>query len=73
MITIRSDAFMRDGQKSPGPVKRIVFVASMPERVVLNATANLVKDPVGELDQMERISNLDRVGKHRVEHRLIGA
>jgi hypothetical protein len=41
------------------------------ERFVLHASAALIELLVRELYQVERIGDLDRVGKHRVEHRPI--
>jgi hypothetical protein len=62
---------MRDGQQSPRRVDRVFFVTSVPQRVVLTVSANLVKDSVSQLDQIEPNSNLNRIGEHRVEHRPI--
>ena len=43
----------------------------MTECVVLHAAPALIERGVGELHDMERISDLDGVGQHRVEHRPI--
>jgi hypothetical protein len=43
----------------------------MTEGLVLDPSATLVELLVRELDQMERILDLNRVGQHRVEHRPI--
>jgi hypothetical protein len=54
-------------------IERVVLVASVAERLVLDPPADLVEFLVRELHQMERISDLDRVGCHRVEHPPIRA
>ncbi len=71
VVSIRAEALVCDRQQSAGSVERIVAAAAVTERVVLHAAADLVEDPVRELDQMERIRDLGGVREHRVEHAAI--
>lgn len=56
----------------PGTEQRVVLAAAMAERLVLHAAPALVERGVGELDDMERVGDLDGVWEHRVEHGPIG-
>ena len=67
------EAFVGLGQQPPAAVERIVFAASMAERLVLHPAAALIELVVRELHDMERVGDLDGVGQHRVEHRPIRA
>lgn len=58
-------------ESSTGPPERIVTAASMTERLVLHPAAALIKRSVGELDDMEGVSDLGGAGQHRAEHRPI--
>ena len=57
------------GEQPPAPVERIVFVAAMTESVLLGAATHLVESGVRELDDVERVRDLDRV-RQRVVERL---
>lgn len=59
------ESFVGLGEQPPGPVKRIGFVTPMAERVVLHPAAALIELGVCQLHDMERISDLDRIGEHR--------
>lgn len=71
VITTRSEAFVFGCQEPPRLVRRIVPAALMPLRVVLAPPAELVDEPVREVNQMERIRHLHCVGKYRVEHAAV--
>jgi hypothetical protein len=63
-----AESFIGSGQQPPRPVERVVFAATMPEGLILDPASDPVETLVGEVDEMERISDLDRVGQDRVEH-----
>ncbi len=71
-MLLAGESFAGHGEAPAGSVERIVLAASMPEGVVLHAASGLVERGVGELDDVERVGDLDGVGQHRVEHRAIG-
>ena len=63
------DAFVCLEQQPPYPIQRVVFGAASAGGLVLDASAHLVDGAVGELDDMERVGDLDRFGQ-RVGERL---
>ena len=65
-------AFVGPGEQAAGSIQRVVSVATVAERLVLHPPPALVQLGVGELHQVKRIGDLDRLGQHRVEHRTIG-
>ena len=61
------EPFVGLGQQPPTSVEGIVLAASMAQGLVLDPPADLVDPLVGQLHQMERVGDLDRVGQHGVE------
>ncbi|MEZ5240829.1 MAG: hypothetical protein R2696_03730 [Microthrixaceae bacterium] len=61
------ETFVALGQQPARSVERVVFAASVPERLVLHPTTALVEAAVRELAHVERISDLGRVGQRVVE------
>ena len=51
-----------DRQTTPCPPRQIIPLAAMAQRFVLRTTTALVEHLVGELDHMERISDLRASG-----------
>ena len=55
-----------------GPRSRETRTATMAERLVLHPPSALIERLVRQAHDVERVSDLDGVGEHRVEHRLVG-
>ena len=54
-------------------LQRVVLVAAVFERLVVDPAAGLIQLLAAEPHQVKRIRDLGRVGQHRVEHRPVGA
>ena len=65
--------FTGDLEELAGPVERIVLVASVAELFGLNPPADQVEFQVGELHNMERVSDLSRVRKRDFIDPPVGA
>jgi len=50
---------MREGHQFAGSVERIRLEATVTERFVLHSSADFVEHEIGELDDVERVSDLD--------------
>lgn len=57
------EAFSTLGQQASAAEQRIVLVATMTEGLVLGSAAAFIETLVGQLDDMERIGNLDCCGE----------
>ena len=61
------DALRGRHEQFADPVQRVVFAAAVPERVVLDSAADLVKGVVAQPYDVERVRDLLRGGRRRVE------
>jgi hypothetical protein len=62
------ESFISHQQQAPRPVERIVLTTAMTSRIVLDPAVHLVDAGGNELHDVKWVSDLDRVGEHRVEH-----
>lgn len=72
-FAVRVEAFVGHHQQLATPIERIICAAAMAEGVVLDASADLIQLRVRQLHDVEWVSDLGCVGKHRVEHGPIRA
>jgi hypothetical protein len=66
------EAFVGHDQQPPGAPQRLRLAAAVPQRLVLDPAADLVKPLVGGPDHVEGVGDLLSVGQHRVRHRPVG-
>jgi len=72
-VTGLVEAFVGLGEQAPGPVERVVLAASVAEGVVLHPPAAFIQLRVGELDHMERVSDLRDMSEGLREGLAVGA
>ena len=72
LVTMDAGALAGHDETSAAAVERVGLAAPVAERLVLHPASTLIERLVRQLHDVERVSDLDGVGEHRVEHRLVG-
>jgi hypothetical protein len=66
-VLIDGESLGRDRESTPDSPERIVAATAMPTGLVLHPPTHLVESGAGELNDVEKVSDLDRQREHRVE------